>query len=159
MNSQTPDITGAFGVGQKSPFASIAGGNTAGGLSRAAGIDAGKGGFAQQLTSQMMTKQGVTGAQDIHAKAQDAAAGLVSNALILPILKQVRRDSEETKSVFGGGNGEKAFGPQFDMQIADRIARSPNLGIKNALADRLEKHYGSSKTTNTRKAETLNVHG
>ena len=90
------------------------------------------------------------------AKAEEAAAGLVSNALILPVLKQLRRSSFGENPVFSGGNGEKMFGPQFDMQLADRIAHSPNLGIKNVLADRLMKR-GPQASPVQRKG--LDVHG
>lgn len=76
---------------------------------------------------------------DRRTQAENAAAGLVANALILPILKQLRRSTFGESTVFSGGNGERAFGPQFDMHLADRIAQSPNLGIKNVLADRLMK--------------------
>jgi hypothetical protein len=72
-------------------------------------------------------------------RVRDAAAGLVSQALILPILKQIRRSPWGTNPIFGGGMGEKAFGPEFDMQIADRIARSPRMGATNALTERLMK--------------------
>ena len=74
-----------------------------------------------------------------HAEAEEAAAGLVSSALIMPILQQFRRSSLNTKSPFSPGTGEKAFGPQFDMQMADQIAHSPRLGIKEALTRQLMK--------------------
>jgi hypothetical protein len=89
-------------------------------------------------------------------KAEDAAADLVSNALIMPILTQVRRSPFNADGPFSPGKEEKAFGPQFDMQLADRIARSPKLGIKNALADRLMKR-GLARAQGGLKG--LNVHG
>jgi hypothetical protein len=70
-------------------------------------------------------------------QAEEAAAGLVSGALILPMLKQIRRTSFNGGGPFSAGIGEKTFGPEFDMQIADRIAHSPELGIRKALANRL----------------------
>ncbi len=73
------------------------------------------------------------------AEAEEAAAGLVANALILPVLKQVRRSTFNKEGPFSPGNGEKTFGPEFDMEIADRLAHSPHLGIKEALAERLMK--------------------
>jgi hypothetical protein len=88
-------------------------------------------------------------------KADEAATGLVSNALILPILKQVRRSVWSENNVFSGGIGEKAFGPQFDMQLADRIAQSPQLGIRKALSDRLMKRGSVDSIKN----KGLNVHG
>jgi len=88
-------------------------------------------------------------------RAESAAAGLVSNALILPVLKQLRRSPWGGDGVFSGGSGEKSFGPQFDMQLADRIAHSPRLGIKNALADRLMKR-GLAKQATTNKGFDVN---
>lgn len=90
-------------------------------------------------------------------QAEEGAAGLVANALILPILKQLRRSTFGENGVFSGGNGEKMFGPQFDMELADRIAQSPNLGIKNALADRLMKKAPASAAAIEQKG--LDVHG
>ena len=81
-------------------------------------------------TEKLNNQQDVDEAADAHAKAEKAAEGLISNALILPILKQVRRSSFGENSVFSGGNGEKAFGPEFDMQLSDRIAQSPRLGVR-----------------------------
>ena len=95
-----------------------------------------------------------TGYAQRRADAEEAAAGLVSNALILPILKQVRRSSFSTQGPFSPGTGEKAFGPEFDIQIADRVAHSPRLGIKEALADRLMK-----KSSPAAANATLDVHG
>jgi hypothetical protein len=79
-------------------------------------------------------------------QAEEGAAGLVSAALILPILKQVRRSPLTQNNVFSGGEGEKAFGPEFDMQIADRIAHSPRLGIRDALTNRLMQRGAVKKT-------------
>ena len=90
---------------------------------------------------------------DPRKQAEDAAAGLVSQALILPILQQLRRSPFNTKGPFSAGTGEKTFGPQFDMQLADRIAHSPRLGVKNALADRIMKRGVASVK------KELNVHG
>ena len=70
-------------------------------------------------------------------EAQEAAAGLVSTALILPILQQIRRSPFNQEGPFSPGTAEKTFGPEFDMQIADRIAHSPRLGITKALTDRV----------------------
>lgn len=72
-------------------------------------------------------------------EAEQGAAGLVSAALILPILKQVRRSTFNKDGPFSPGIGEKAFGPQFDMQLADRIAHSPRMDVTKVLADRLMK--------------------
>ena len=95
----------------------------------------------------------MSGEDDARKQAEEAAAGLVSQALILPILKQVRRSPFNLKGPFSAGNGEKTFGPQFDIQISDRIAHSPRLGIKNALADKIMKRGLASVK------KGLNVHG
>ena len=100
-------------------------------------------------------------AGEAHAKAVKAAEGLVSNALILPILKQLRRSPFGENSVFSGGNGEKSFGPEFDMQLSDRIARSPRLGVTNALAARLEKHANAKRISKpvAKVAAGIDLHG
>ena len=98
-----------------------------------------------------LLEQHTTAWKDAREEAEDAAAGLVSQALILPILKQLRRSSEEAKGPFSPGIAEKAFGPEFDMQLSDRIAHSPRLGVTKAFADRLMKRMGPEKV--------LNVHG
>ncbi len=161
MNLKTPDIIGTLGRKQQS-FASVVTGNTAGSFATAAGLTSGKNSspFAQELNQQFSLKTSAaqtqaTDAASQHDKAEKAAEGLVSNALILPILKQLRRSTEEQKGVFSGGNGEKTFGPQFDMQLADRIAQSPRLGIKKALADRMMKKGPQAALKKT----GLDVHG
>ena len=102
-------------------------------------------------------------AAEAHAKAEKAAAGLVSNALILPILKQVRRSSLGENSVYSGGSGEKAFGPEFDMQLSDRIAQSPRLGVRESLVKRLEKRSPASQAkpvpNGLKAASRIDVHG
>lgn len=70
-------------------------------------------------------------------KAQDAAAGLVSNALILPVLEQIRRGTFCKNTIFQPGIAENTFGPEFDIQIADRIAQSPNMSCTKAIKERL----------------------
>jgi len=96
---------------------------------------------------------------DRRAQAETAAAGLVSNALILPILKQIRRSPFGENTVFSGGNGEKMFGPQFDMQLADRIAQSPRLGIKNVLADRMMKKAPQKSAAASFRKSGIDLHG
>ncbi|HVT80255.1 MAG TPA: hypothetical protein VHM90_06315 [Phycisphaerae bacterium] len=94
------------------------------------------------------------------AKETDqAATGLVANALILPILQQVRRSMQEMKGPFSPGKGENAFGPQFDIQLADRIAQSPKLGIKTALVNRLSTRGTPVHGRDARVKQDLDVHG
>jgi hypothetical protein len=101
--------------------------------------------FAQVLnrhaSSPAPAPAGVAGEEETKRRqqAEKAAGDLVSNALILPMLKQLRRSPWGENTVFSRGIAEKAFGPQFDMQISDRIAHSPRLGVKTALTERLLK--------------------
>ena len=74
-------------------------------------------------------------------QARKAAEGLVTHALILPMLKQLRHESLGQKGVFAPGTGEKTFGPEFDMQIAERIAQSPKMGVTASLTQRLMKKH------------------
>jgi Rod binding domain-containing protein len=117
----------------------------------------------ETATQELNADKTVDEAAERHATAEKAAEGLVSNALILPILKQVRRSAFAQNDVFSGGNGEKAFGPEFDMQLSDRIAKSPRLGVKNALVAKLEKHHGvtpqTTKTAAVKQTKRLDVNG
>lgn len=70
----------------------------------------------------------------IRKESRDAAAGLVAHALILPMLKQIRQSTFNKDGPFSPGNGEKAFGTEFDMQIADRIAQSPKMPVTDSIA-------------------------
>jgi hypothetical protein len=116
---------------------------------------------------QVLTRQGgaSTPAAKAHAKAEKAAGDLVANALILPLLKQVRRSPWGENSVFSGGIGEKSFGPQFDIQIADHLAHSPRMAVTQVLTARLEKRAAkasaaSAGTMNQMKANgKLDLHG
>ena len=105
------------------------------------------GSFSKVFNSKLKEGNVPTAEQARQAKAEKAAGDLVANALILPMLKQLRRSPWGENSVFSGGIGEKTFGPEFDRQIAERLAQSPKMGIKTALAKRL-----------TNKTE-LDVHG
>ncbi len=92
-------------------------------------------------------------------KAHDAAAGLVAEALILPVLTQVRQSSFNSDGPFSPGIGEKSFGPQFDMQLADRLAHSPQMGVTNALAKRLLKRGTAKPAAKAAGNTKLDVHG
>jgi hypothetical protein len=89
-----------------------------------------------------LLEQHVSKVKEARTKAEDAAAGLVSMALIMPMLRQVRRSAMNTKGPFSPGIAEKSFGPEFDMQLASRIAHSPRMGATKVLADRLMKRIG-----------------
>jgi hypothetical protein len=119
---------------------------------------AAQGGDFQKLLRQATAAQDGGKDSDLIARekeANQAATGLVSHALILPILQQVRRSFEKTQGPFSPGKAENTFGPQFDMQLADRIAQSPKLGIKTALANRLMRRGRPA----AQPSKELNVHG
>jgi Rod binding domain-containing protein len=87
-------------------------------------------------------------------QARKAAAGLVSQALILPMLEQVRREASEVKTPFTPSNGENVFGTQFDQVIADHIANSSRMTVTNSLATRLMKAKTAAGETTTSSAAT-----
>src|SRR5262245_24395995 len=93
-----------------------------------------------------------------HDRAQHAAEGLVSAALILPVLKQIRRSPFNQEGPFSPGIAEKTFGPEFDMQLADRIARSPRLGVTQALTKGMMSRAPLPKASH-HKTESLDLHG
>jgi len=99
-----------------------------------------------EILNQATTGDGLTLAQRKQKEAEKVAGDLVAQALILPMLKQLRQGSLATNTLFGGGLGEKTFGPEFDIQIADRLAHSPQLGIQTSLAARILKRAMTAKT-------------
>jgi hypothetical protein len=113
--------------------------------------------FQDRLNSLMKTHTDPQ-AEKVKA-AQEGAAGLVSNALILPMLKQVRRSVWHKDGPFSGGLGEKTFGPEFDTQIADRLAHSPRMPVTAALAKRLLARQNATTATTTLKGSGVNVNG
>jgi hypothetical protein len=155
--------------------ASLAGLSTAKGSAAAKGVPGASSAFAQLLkhraalasaNAQVAGTEGLGEEGTQHRQEAEKAAGdLVSNALILPMLKQLRHSAWGQNTVFSRGIGEKAFGPQFDMQISDRIAHSPRLGLKTALTERLLKRgQGNARTDATQSASPqtpgrLDLHG
>ncbi len=99
-------------------------------------------------------------AAQLHARARKAAEGLVANALILPVLKQLRQDPFGKNTIFSPGTGEKTFGPQFDMEIADRIAQSPAMAATQVLTQRIERRETQSTVSaNMVNRPGVDVHG
>jgi hypothetical protein len=92
-------------------------------------------------------------------KLRKVAGDLVANALILPVLKQNRRSVWSQNSLFSGGTGEKTFGPQFDMQLADRIAHSPRMGVTAAVANRLAAREQRVHPNVAARSQGVDVHG
>lgn len=79
--------------------------------------------------------------QEIH----EAAKSLTSQALILPILKELRGGSMAW-GPFRDDEATKSFAPLLDQAIADRIASSPQLGVAERLEARLRKRTGEEST-------------
>jgi hypothetical protein len=139
-------------------------GAAGGGTGAASSAPAAAGGAAFE---QVLTRQGqaLTPQAKAHAKAEKAAGDLVANALILPLLKQVRRSPWGENSVFSGGIGEKSFGPQFDIQIADHLAHSPRMAVTQVLTAKLEKRgtkgsaASAGKMTQATANGKLDLHG
>ena len=65
-----------------------------------------------------------------------AARTLTAQALILPILKELRSGSMAW-GPFKAGDAEKSFGPMLDTELADRMAASPRLPVASAIEARL----------------------
>jgi hypothetical protein len=116
----------------------------------------GSGGSANSFSSILSGVQGsVEDAKKARAKkTEDVAGSLVAYALILPMLKQIRQSPWNKSGPFAPGNGEKAFGTQFDIEIAERIARSPRMSLTESVRQRL-----SAKEDRVNQSEGLDVHG
>lgn len=115
-------------------------------LARAAGgsnpVDAASGStFAQAL------QQTTSGSPDMPAPVKpslrDAADQLVATAFILPLLEQAREDPFKS-DLFHGGRGEEVFGQQLDVIFADRITRSADFGLSDAIAQQFSQSAKSS---------------
>lgn len=77
------------------------------------------------------------------AGARDAAEQFVAQALVEPILARFRASGDAVPP-FAPGDSEKAFRPLLDAQIAQRIVRSQNFPIVEAVARRLLEHQRSA---------------
>jgi creatinine amidohydrolase/Fe(II)-dependent formamide hydrolase-like protein len=87
------------------------------------------------------------------AEIRDAAQKLVSSALILPMLAQVRESSLKS-DLFHGGFSEDAFGAQLDTELADRMVAKSNFPIVDAI---YRKMTGQMNTPI--KGQEVNLHG
>lgn len=106
--------------------------------------------LAEQLDSQapvgrgfdsLLTKASQAAAHAGRAKDQKlrhASEQLVADALIQPVLKQMR-DSPFRVKMFQGGQAAKAFEQQLDMILSDRIVHSARFPIVNAVYKSLSK--------------------
>lgn len=84
---------------------------------------------------------------------RQAAQQLVSSALILPMLQQIRSSSLKSE-MFHGGFSEDAFGAQLDTELADRMVAKSNFPIVDAIYRKM-----TGQTDMSPKGKELNLHG
>lgn len=78
---------------------------------------------------------------DREASIRHAARALTAQALVAPILKELRANSTAW-GPFRAGDAERTFGPMLDLAMADRIASSPRLGVAERIEARLRARTG-----------------
>jgi hypothetical protein len=92
-------------------------------------------------------------------KLRQATEQLVSSALLKPLFKQMRSSPFRVER-FHGGQGEKAFMQQFHTLLADRITRSTNFNLVDAIHDKMAKQYQRTKeAAGPSSGQEVNVHG
>jgi hypothetical protein len=74
-------------------------------------------------------------------RLREAAAELVSVAMLLPMLKAARNDPFKS-DLFHGGQGEEAFGAQLDQEMATRMGRSMKMPVIDAVYNRFARRTG-----------------
>jgi Rod binding domain-containing protein len=79
--------------------------------------------------------------RDDLARSREAAADLVAQALVLPILKEFRA-SQSSGPPFGVSEGERSFRAMLDDQIARRMARKEGWPLVESLARQLRDPQG-----------------
>ncbi|MAX26904.1 MAG: hypothetical protein CMJ19_20615 [Phycisphaeraceae bacterium] len=84
---------------------------------------------------------------------REAAQQLVSSALILPMLAQIRESSLKSE-LFHGGFTEDAFGSQLDTELADRMVAKSNFPIVDAIYRKMTGQTDAKIT-----GKELNLHG
>jgi len=92
-------------------------------------------------------------------KLRHACEQLVSDALVQPLLKQMRQSPFKVK-MFHGGHAEQAFAQKLDTILADRIVHSANFPIVDSVYNNLSRHPGGLPTsTGAAVGGRLNTHG
>jgi Rod binding domain-containing protein len=86
-------------------------------------------------------------------RAREAAEGLVSTSLIIPILKQVR-ESNNAAPPFGPTQAEKQFGALLDNQLADEIAHAAQFPIVDRMVEQFTRNLAQTGET---KATTIEI--
>ena len=72
--------------------------------------------------------------------ASTGSQRMMSDAFLLPLLKNAREDSAP-EGIFAPGPGERRFGSMLDQAIADRILESNNFPVADALEDKLRASF------------------
>lgn len=75
---------------------------------------------------------------------REAARAITSQALVLPVLKELRAGSLAW-GPFRDNEAVKGFAPLLDQAIADRIASSPRLGVASRVEARLRARTGEEE--------------
>lgn len=78
-------------------------------------------------------------------RSRDAAAQLVSQLFLMPLL-QGMREFPLGRTFGQGGRMEEAFGEQLDQHIADAVARADRSGLVEHVARQIERHSGAQHT-------------
>lgn len=88
-------------------------------------------------------------------QARKAAEQLVSTALVVPLLRQMRQDPFRTE-LFHGGQAEETFGSQLDQIFADRTVQGANFPLVSAIEKQLLARMERMTSTTPNQ---VNVHG
>ncbi|MCC7408962.1 MAG: rod-binding protein [Phycisphaeraceae bacterium] len=88
-------------------------------------------------------------------QARKAAEQLVSTALVVPLLKQMRQDPFRTE-LFHGGQAEETFGSQLDQIFADRTVQGANFPLVSAIEKQLLTRMELTAPT---MPNQVNIHG
>jgi len=83
--------------------------------------------------------------EDPDHQLREAAEGLVSAALIAPMLEQMRNDPFKS-DLLGGGFAHDAFQQQLHTRLADRVVAAANFPLVDSIIDRVRPEPASAHT-------------
>jgi Rod binding domain-containing protein len=114
----------------------------------------------RELFSTVISRAQRSGAASREAEAREAARGLVSAALVQPILKQLRESKNAAPPPFGPGPGERSFREMMDATVAQKLVTSQNWPLVDRLARDLLRRSGggidpASPATSTHQAQSV----
>lgn len=133
-------MVGAFeptGWGGAQGAGAVLGGAGAGALARVSP----EGVFSALLASargEGAAASGGAGSAGGASRAREAAEGFVAQALVLPVLRQLR-SSNQASAPFAPGAYERQFAGLLDQDIAQRIVRARGFGLVDTVVARLTK--------------------